>query len=91
MPGVEKLVTHLKDSNIPIAVGTSSPLIALKIKTASHSNLFNHFNAIVHGDDVRTGKPSPEIFLTAAKRISPDLKENDNFLVFEDAENGVEV
>jgi len=89
LPGATELVAHLKRHNIPQAVATSSRLGAYKIKTNSHS-WFSHFDHIVVGDDplVKKGKPSPDIFLEAARRwgvIDPK-----QVLVFEDAPSGVE-
>ncbi|URE03111.1 Flavokinase [Musa troglodytarum] len=40
------------------------------------------FSVIIGGDEVTTGKPSPEIFLEAAKRMNVDLS---NCLVIEDS------
>jgi beta-phosphoglucomutase family hydrolase len=45
------------------------------------------FKAVVTVDDVRHGKPAPDMFLLAAKRIGVDPK---NCLVFEDAEPGIQ-
>ena len=47
----------------------------------------NCFDAIVSGDEVEKGKPAPDIFLLAAKRIGV-LPED--CIVFEDSPNGIE-
>jgi beta-phosphoglucomutase family hydrolase len=44
------------------------------------------FKAVVTVDDVRHGKPAPDMFLLAAERIGVDPKD---CLVFEDAEPGI--
>ena len=36
--------------------------------------LSNHFNAITAAEDVNNGKPDPEVFLTAAKKINVNPK-----------------
>jgi beta-phosphoglucomutase len=46
-----------------------------------------YFNAVVTGDDVREGKPAPDIFLEAAKQVGIPPG---NCIVVEDAPAGVE-
>ena len=49
--------------------------------------LSNHFNAITAAEDVNNGKPDPEVFLTAAKKINVNPKK---CIVIEDAHVGIE-
>lgn len=68
----------------------------LRLATASSSKnaryilkkvgLLEKFDAVVGGDDVERGKPHPDIFLTAASRLSLNLGE---CIVVEDAISGV--
>ena len=52
-----------------------------------HALGFGHFfSAIVTAEDVKRGKPDPEVFLTAAKRIAVEPR---NAVVFEDALVGI--
>lgn len=46
----------------------------------------SYFSAIVSGEDTANGKPNPEVFLTAAKRLGV---RPDECLVIEDSESGV--
>ncbi|CAI2174661.1 20529_t:CDS:2 [Funneliformis geosporum] len=90
MPGVMRLVKHLKEHNIPIIVATSSHRKAFEFKSMNNQELFKLFDGIVCGDDpeIKHGKPAPDIFLTARERLgNPSLEQ---CLVFEDALNGIQ-
>lgn len=91
MRGAERLLRHLHQNNIPIALATSSSREMAELKMTNYAELFNLFHHKVYGStdpDVITGKPAPDIFLVAAKRF-PDQPTGKKCLVFEDAPNGV--
>ena len=73
LPGVHKLVHHLKKCNVPIAVATSSSRKNYDMKTAHLQSLFKCFEGkVVCGDDVKydmKGKPAPDIFITTAREM----------------------
>jgi len=55
----------LRSRCVPIAVATSTDSDEAKASLAS-ARLTETFNAFVTGDQVKCGKPDPEIYLTAA-------------------------
>ena len=84
LPGAMKIMEELKKRGIKIAVGSSSkntPRILQRI------GLENYFDAVSDGNDIKKGKPDPEVFLIAAERLSlaPQV-----CLVVEDAKAGIE-
>ncbi|EFN86015.1 pseudouridine-5'-phosphatase isoform X1 [Harpegnathos saltator] len=92
MPGVERLLRHLKENNIPIALATSSSQESSDLKTQRWKHIFDYFDHKVYGGsdpEVPQGKPSPDIFLIAARRF-PDNPDPSKCLVFEDSPNGVQ-
>ncbi|KAJ3776977.1 HAD-like domain-containing protein [Lentinula raphanica] len=73
LPGVRKLVLHLRRHNIPIAVATGSRRRNYEMKTGHLEDVFGCFEGkVICGDDPRPGmrgKPDPDIFLIAAKEM----------------------
>lgn len=90
LPGVMKLVKHLKNAGIHIAVATSSHRAAYDIKVSENSELFELFDLVICGDNplVLNGKPAPDIFLLAAKQLF--ATDPSKCLVFEDSMSGVQ-
>lgn len=68
LPGVIELLDSLKAAEIKVAVGTSSARVPSD-KALLVSGLAGRFDVVVTGDDVENGKPAPDIFLKAAKRL----------------------
>lgn len=84
-PGAKLLVEQLNARQVPIAVATSTGR-DMAHNFLDKTGLRPHFDHIVTGTDVTHGKPNPEPFLTAAKRL--DLPP-ENCIAFEDSHNGV--
>jgi len=73
---------------LPMAVATGGTR-AICTKTLSALDLLRHFEptAIVTADDVRHGKPAPDIFIEAARRIGVPAE---RCVAFEDADLGIQ-
>jgi beta-phosphoglucomutase-like phosphatase (HAD superfamily) len=86
--GAHELVEAAAKLGVPLAIATSSRMNAVQKKRLRHEQMFQHMSAIVCGDDpaVNHGKPAPDIYLEAARRLGVDPSE---CLVFEDAMSGV--
>jgi HAD superfamily hydrolase (TIGR01509 family) len=71
---------------VPMAVASGGQRFLAEAALKA-SGLFDLFDAIVTIDDVQEGKPSPALFLEAAKRVHMD---STLCLVFEDTDEGLE-
>lgn len=71
---------------LPMAVATGG-WRRIAEKTLAAMDVLQHLQAIVCAEDVRHGKPAPDIFLEAARRIGIDAKD---CMAFEDANLGVQ-
>ncbi|KAF8392895.1 hypothetical protein HHK36_021135 [Tetracentron sinense] len=91
MPGASRLIRHLHANGIPICVASGSHRHHFELKTQRHGEVFSMMHHVVLGDDpeVKQGKPSPDIFLAAAKRFEGGPVDPHKILVFEDAPSGV--
>ncbi|ORY38132.1 HAD-like protein [Rhizoclosmatium globosum] len=95
LPGVMKLVQHLKEHNVPICVATSSTRDAFIMKSSKNEELFRHFDGNVtcsSDGHIQRGKPAPDLFLAGANSLGLQTdvgKNNKNCLVFEDSPMGV--
>ena len=83
--GLYEILEFLKEHDIKIALATSTSRQTSLVNLES-AKVKKYFNALVCGEDVTNGKPDPEVFLTAAKRIGI---EPDQCVAFEDSFNGI--
>ncbi|HKL86063.1 MAG TPA: HAD family phosphatase [Treponemataceae bacterium] len=83
--GIKELLQELYSQSIPIAVASSSPTIFIKT-VLKKIRLEKYFSLIVSGEDVRNGKPEPDIFLKTAEILGV---EPEDCVVIEDSKNGV--
>ncbi len=80
-----ELLGYLKEQGIKIALATSTNIEITK-RNLQMTGIFKYFDAIVTGDEVKNGKPAPDIFLLAAEKIGAKAEES---VIVEDTYNGL--
>jgi HAD superfamily hydrolase (TIGR01509 family) len=83
VPVIEIVKKLGKNRKMAVASGGLTPIVRY---TVEKLGLLDYFQALVGSDQVSRGKPSPEIFLKAAKELGVDPKK---CLAFEDGEPGL--
>lgn len=85
-PGAKALLRYLKENRIRTGIATSN---SRKLAEALLESLClsDYFHAVVTGDEVKRGKPDPEIYLKACGKMGT---RPDRCLVFEDIVPGLE-
>ncbi|WZO97223.1 HAD family phosphatase [Isosphaeraceae bacterium EP7] len=86
MDGVRELLDRLLAAGFRLAIGSSAVRANLEL-TVEACGLQGYFSSIASVEDVRRGKPDPEIFLVAAKKAGLDPRRS---VVFEDALVGIQ-
>jgi len=84
MPGLPELLSALEQAGLPKAIATSSRRRFLQ-NVLSRFDLERRFQFTLAAEDVVHGKPHPEIYQTAARRLGLEPGE---ILVLEDSQNG---
>ncbi len=85
MPYVEELLKYLRENNYKIAVASSSDTADIK-NNLEKTKLEKYIDEIASGAEVENGKPAPDVFLLAAKRLGVDAKD---CLILEDSKAGI--
>ncbi|MBQ6180683.1 MAG: HAD family phosphatase [Ruminococcus sp.] len=83
--GLFRLLNHLRDSGVKIAVATATQR-ERTLSYLSRIGALEFFDAVICGDMVTTGKPAPDIYLSAAGEL--DLPP-ETCAAFEDSPNGL--
>lgn len=84
--GLIAFLNQLKKYGIPRAVATSAPSVNVDF-TLKKTGTEAYFQTIVNGDEVKNGKPHPEIYLTISKKLGYPPN---RCVVIEDSLSGVE-
>lgn len=84
-PGAKALLSYIKDNGYALALATATPVdrAGQYLKSVE---LYSFFDQIVSAREVKRGKPAPDIYLCAAKRLGLDPKE---CIALEDSQNGI--
>ena len=85
LPGAAALLQRLRAAGVRLALASSSQRRWVETALAA-LGFRDYFAVIVAGDEVRRGKPDPEIYRTVAARLGADPA---HCLVIEDAPAGV--
>lgn len=86
LPGAAEWLARLHANGWKQAIGSSAPRENVTVMLQA-LHLSHYFDAITSSEDVRNGKPDPEVFLVAAGKVGV---EPSHCIVVEDAAAGVE-
>ena len=84
LEGVVEFVETAKKNGLKIAIGSSSKNTNAILKQVG---LYDTFDAIADGNDIKNSKPAPDVFLVAANKLGIEPAQ---CMVVEDADAGVE-
>lgn len=83
--GAEEFIDFLITNNIKFAIASGSSKETI-VHHLNEVESLDKFKVMVGGKDVERGKPAPDIFLLAAKKLGAEPKD---CFVFEDSGNGI--
>jgi len=85
LPGLDRLLARLEARGIPVSLATSAPRANVE-HTLAELGLSLRFSIVARSDEVAHGKPFPDVFLEAARKmgVAPE-----RCLAFEDAPAGI--
>ena len=85
--GAKEFFNELKNNNIPFTIATSADKKNIELFFEKFGlNKWFDFDKCAFNDGTFKGKPNPDIYLIAAKKIGVDIKK---CIVFEDTKSGV--
>jgi len=84
-PGAQEFLSHCREKGISLGIATSNSR-ELVDAVASALHFDNYIQEIVTACEVERGKPAPDVYLEAARRL---CAEPGNCLVFEDVPMGI--
>ena len=84
-PGAHHLLASLAKMQVPRAVATSSSGTSARA-ILERVGLWQFIPHLTGGDEVQAGKPAPDVYLDAAKKLGVDAP---RCIAFEDSETGI--
>lgn len=84
MPGVCELLNRIEAAGLPAAVATSA-IREYEAFVLTGLGIRHRFQFVLTADDIRHGKPDPEIYLLASQRLGIEPRQ---MMVIEDSTNG---
>jgi beta-phosphoglucomutase len=85
LPGLDRLLARLEALGIPVSLATSAPRANVE-HTLAELGLSARFATVARSDEVAHGKPFPDVFLEAARKMGVPAAQ---CLAFEDAPAGI--
>lgn len=82
-PVIEIVLKYYK--KVPMAVCSNGPR-RLVVNSLKATEIFQYFDTVVTIEDVQNGKPAPDPYLEAARRLNVDPK---NCIAYEDSKTGL--
>jgi beta-phosphoglucomutase family hydrolase len=84
LEGLEELLKTVQQAGIPMGIGTAAPPenVAFALE---HLQIRSYFKAVVDANQVKNGKPAPDVFLKVAELLGVPPE---RCLVFEDSPTG---
>lgn len=86
LPGVHEFIGRCRKRGLKLALATSADEVKMLVNLREIGVPLETFDAVAHGLEVEHKKPSPDIFLMAAKKLGVPAE---RCLIVEDAINGV--
>ncbi len=90
--GVHEFLKMLEQNNVPMAICSGSLLVEIEV-TLDEAHLRHFFRAIVSAEQVKKGKPHPEGFLLALRKLNDGCTPSltvDQCVVIEDSRWGLQ-
>ena len=84
-PGVEKTLRILKERGIPLGLA-SSTRVAVVTEELKETGLYDYFQVVMGGDQLKRSKPEPDIYLMTCEKLGVDPAK---CYALEDSYNGI--
>ena len=83
--GIEKILSESLNENLKVGLASSSPMNIIEF-VLNKFEIKKYFHSLVSGECTENGKPDPDIYIEAAKRLGT---EPEKCIAVEDSINGV--